>query len=352
MIVAATGGTINGPGGVTLSIPPDALAADTSITITLDGTGAPSLPAGITAGGPMISLAPSGTTFARPLLLSLPVDPAIYPANVTPNFIHTNQAGNGWEQASATRSGDRISVAMAHFTTAVVVGPCSSGCPPPALSITLNQNVAETGFAFFRVDAIYPTVVSSAFGGTYFSYRWLRDGRPTGSINDRTILIDPVALGDAGSYAATVSVRRLDNDVEIASATSPAATLTVTVLPPVITGQPRDAEFAAGESARFVAASTSSVAQTLQWKECAPPGPCATDKSLWPDVNPNLNPSAIEPVLRLPNLDRRARTARRTRCVPSTPPTRSSTCASPSSGAAMPPSCACGRPRWSPCSCP
>lgn len=301
-IAAAVGGTINGPGGVTLAIPASALAADTSITIALDGTGAPPLPAGITAGGPMLSLTPSGTTFARPVLLSLPIDPALYPANVTPNFIQTNQAGSGWEQIPATRSGDRISVAMAHFTILVALGPCSSGCPPPALSITLNLSVAETGFAFFRVDAIYPTLVSDAFGGTYFSYRWLRDGRSTGAINDRSILIDPVSLTDAGSYTAVVSVRRLDNNVEIASATSPAATLTVTVLPPVITGQPRDVEFDSGGSARFISASTSSVAQTLQWKRCPPGATCPADKSTWMDVNSATNPSAIEPVLRLRSL--------------------------------------------------
>jgi alpha-tubulin suppressor-like RCC1 family protein len=297
MIPAATGGTINGPGGVTLVIPPGALATDTPITIALASSGAPPLPAGITAGGPMISLTPSGITFARPLLLSLPVDPVLYPANVTPNFLQTNEAGSGWEQIPATRNGDRVTLATAHFTIYVASGPCSAGCPPPALSITLDQTVAEGGFAFFRVDAAYPTLASDFFGGTYFSYRWLRDGRPAGVINDRTILINPVSLGQAGSYSVEVSVRRVDNDDVIASAVSPAATLAVTVLPPVITGQPRDVEFVVGGSARFISASTSSVAQTLQWKRCDPGTSCPADKSLWMDVNPTVNPTATTPVL-------------------------------------------------------
>ena len=313
MIPAATGGTINGPGGVTLVIPPGALAADTPITIALASSGAPPLPAGITAGGPMISLTPSGTTFAQPLVLSLPIDPALYPAGVTPNFIQTNQAGNDWEQIPATRSGDRISVAMSHFTIGVVSGPCSGGCPPPTLSIVVVQftpssgtstTVGETGLAGFRVNAHYPTNVSGAFGGTYFSYRWLRDGRRAGAIDDATILINPVTLADAGTYTAMVSVRRADNNVEIASAVSPPATLTVLAAPPVITGQPRDAEFAPTESARFISASTSSVAQRLQWKLCPPPpgAACPADKALWMDVNSVTNPTAIEPVLRLTSL--------------------------------------------------
>ena len=42
-ISAANGGTIDGPSGVTLKIPPGALAADTAITIAIDDAGAPAV---------------------------------------------------------------------------------------------------------------------------------------------------------------------------------------------------------------------------------------------------------------------------------------------------------------------
>ncbi len=92
-ISAAAGGTINGPGGVVLTIAPDALAADTAITIAIDDTGAPPLPAALTPlAVPMISLTPHGTTFSVPVTLSVPV-----PAGQELVVVKTNERRDGWE---------------------------------------------------------------------------------------------------------------------------------------------------------------------------------------------------------------------------------------------------------------
>ncbi len=96
-IVGAAGGTVNGPNGAKLVIPAGALAADTTIAIEATTAGSPPLPGTFSALGAMFPFTPHGTTFAVPMTLTVPFDPASVPAGQTPALYKTN-AQNQWEQ--------------------------------------------------------------------------------------------------------------------------------------------------------------------------------------------------------------------------------------------------------------
>ncbi len=137
-INAATGGTISGLNGVTLSIPPAALQADTAITIAFDATGAPplpTLPEGATLAAPMLSLTPHGTTFSVPVTLTLLIDPAKVPADATPLLFKTNPQRDGWEQIGAMRTGNTLTAAITSFSHVIIAGPGSGSTPPPSFSV-------------------------------------------------------------------------------------------------------------------------------------------------------------------------------------------------------------------------
>jgi uncharacterized delta-60 repeat protein len=99
VVIGAAGGTVNGAGagsGVQIVIPPGALATDTPIAIEQTPAGSPPLPNGFSVAGQMFALTPHGTSFAVPVSVTLPFDPALLPANRTPELYKSNAAGQ-WE---------------------------------------------------------------------------------------------------------------------------------------------------------------------------------------------------------------------------------------------------------------
>lgn len=274
--VGAAGGTIAGPGGVTLTIPPDALAADTALTIALDDTGAPPLPAGLPVLGPTIALLPHGTTFSVPVTLTLALDPAQAPAGATVTLLKTNQARDAWTALVTERTGNTASAALTSFSNGVgfvAIDP-GAGTPRPATLTLLSSpgdcTVVEGGWCFFHGEAL------SSRSDDPPQYQWLRDGVPVAGEIDELILVNPVATGDDGArYSLRISTQTGT------PLTTVAATLHVLALPPSIVTQPLNLQVEAGQTAVFSAASSSSVAQTLQWKRCNASQACPADPAQW-----------------------------------------------------------------------
>ena len=298
-INAAAGGTINGPDGVTLTIPPAALAADTAITIALDATGAPPLPDVLAPlDRPLIALLPHGTTFSAPVTLSMP-------AAATPELrvYKTNAQRDGWQALVPVQSGGRVEAAITSFSNIGVVaciGPpftnpaCS--CPAPAAPMRIIGEprdsfvLGEGGFWIFRVDAV---------GCAPLTYRWMRNGSLLPNETNQDILLDPLQLADNGArYSVMVT------DAAGRSVTSRAALLTVNAAAPVIVNHPSDLQVIAGANASFTAASTSTIAQTLQWKRCAAAMTCPASTAAWPDANETSTQLTLPGVALTTNGDR------------------------------------------------
>jgi Calx-beta domain/ZU5 domain len=122
-VVGAAGGTVLGPNGAKVEIPPGALSTDTAINVAPSVAGAPALPSGISAVGQMFAFTPHGTTFAVPVTISLPFDPASVPAGTAPQLYKTD-AQNQWRQvAGAVFGTDSVSAQVTSFSDATVVIP-------------------------------------------------------------------------------------------------------------------------------------------------------------------------------------------------------------------------------------
>jgi uncharacterized delta-60 repeat protein len=144
ILVGAAGGTVVGPNGTKVVIPPGALAADTTINIEESSAGAPALPPGLTVRGPMYAFTPHGTTFAVPVTLTLPFDGSAIPSGSGPAFYKTN-AQNQWERVTtATFGASTVTAQITSFSNG------QSGielieCPLRQWSFQTTTNVPSWG---------------------------------------------------------------------------------------------------------------------------------------------------------------------------------------------------------------
>jgi uncharacterized delta-60 repeat protein len=129
-LIGTSGGTVTGPNGAKVVIPPGALASDTPIAVEQSSAGAPALPAGFIALGSMFAYTPHGTLFAAPVTVTLPFDPALVPAGGVPALYKTN-VQNAWEQVvGASFGANSVSAAVTGFSFAqVVIPPLRSSDP-------------------------------------------------------------------------------------------------------------------------------------------------------------------------------------------------------------------------------
>lgn len=129
--IGAAGGTVQGPSGAQVVIPAGALSQNVAITVTQSSAGSPALPAGLIAAGQMFAFTPHGTTFAAPVTVTVPFDPALVTTGATPTLYKTTAGQAGWEAvAGATVSGNTMMAPVTSFSYLVVVTPPP---PPPAV---------------------------------------------------------------------------------------------------------------------------------------------------------------------------------------------------------------------------
>lgn len=281
-ISAANGGTVNGPGGLVLEIPPDALAVDTALTIAIDDAGAPPLPAGLTAGAPLIALLPHGTTFSVPVRLSVPV-PAGAGAVDVPPVLKTTPNRDGWEALVIERQGDTLVAAITSFSN--IGRTCCVPLPQPPLITKAPDNctVNEHGWCFFKVYALADR------NSGLLRYAWQRNGAVVPGETSSEIVIIPATWDQNGDiYTAVVTDDR--GKVTL----SPTAQLNVVLEPPKIVAHPLDDYVVAGSGVAVIsAASTSSAPQTLQWKRCDPLQTCPSDTFGWTNALGGLTPTLV-----------------------------------------------------------
>jgi len=118
-VIGPTGGTVTGPSGTSVVIPAGALASNTTINIAASSPGTPALPGSFTAAGQMFALTPHGTTFAMPVTVTIPLDPALIPAGQTPVLYKTNAQGQWTEVVNATVGANTISGQVTSFSDLV-----------------------------------------------------------------------------------------------------------------------------------------------------------------------------------------------------------------------------------------
>jgi len=161
--IGAAGGTVTEASGAQVVIPANALSTATNIAVTQNSAGAPALPAGVTAYGPIYALTPHGTSFAVPVTITVPFDPTLVPAGEAPTLYKTNGSLTDWQVvAGAFVNGNTMVGEVTGFSDPVV-----GSKPPPAL----EPGIPERHLIVFSrpLDHSTSTVVDSPIipAGTY-----------------------------------------------------------------------------------------------------------------------------------------------------------------------------------------
>jgi hypothetical protein len=155
-IKAAAGGTVMAA-GLTVAIPAGALAADTDITVAIsDGA---SLPAATTLVSKVFELGPTGTTFLKPVTLTLDFDAAklVAPKVAAIAFL---QAGAWVALADSSTTGAKVSATTTHFTPFAVVSadPAVNTCVGMAKAAC--KACCDTTFASGK-NKVIPSIIQT-----------------------------------------------------------------------------------------------------------------------------------------------------------------------------------------------
>jgi uncharacterized delta-60 repeat protein len=111
------GGTVTGPGGAQVVVPPGAVAQNIVISVEQSSAGAPALPSGVTSVGEMFAFTPHGTRFAVPVTITVPFDPSQVPAGARPALYKTNATRTAFEPVpGATVNGSTLSGQVTGFS--------------------------------------------------------------------------------------------------------------------------------------------------------------------------------------------------------------------------------------------
>ncbi len=245
--IGPSGGTVSGPSGAQVVIPPGALAANVTIAIAQASAGAPALPPGLTGFGQMYAFTPHGTSFAAPVSLTIPFDPASVPAGRTPIVYKTNATMTGWERVGAgTVNGGTITVQVTGFSFTMI-----GNLPPQINQQPQDLSVTAPATAQFSVTAL---------GTPPLSYQWERSddggqtwGTASSASTGSSYTTSPTSVASDHNDRYRVIVSNLEGVT-----TSTAALLTVLagIVAPAITTHPQNQSVPIGGNATFTVVAT------------------------------------------------------------------------------------------------
>ncbi len=115
-VVGTSGATVT-LAGVTLAVPANAVSADTSITVAATAT-----PSGYAPVSPVYEFGPAGTTFAKPVAVTIPLTTATPDAHL----FWSNAAG-GFDDLGGTVTGTTLTGYVTHFSIGFCARPSRDG---------------------------------------------------------------------------------------------------------------------------------------------------------------------------------------------------------------------------------
>ena len=272
--IGSSGGALAHASGASVTIPAAALAANTSVAIETAPAGSGGALPGVAVGS-AFWITPHGQSFAQPVTVSIPFDPAQVPAGAQVSLLKTSNGANGpWiAVAGASVSGNRISGQVGSFSGLVAALLPQITRQPQSLSVTSGQ------VASFDVTAI-------GFNPP-FSYQWRRwndggaafvdlPGQTAATLTLGATSATAAAQGGDDGALFEVIVSNAGGSVRSATAT---LTVTAAITAPAITTQPQNASAAVGSSTTFnvVATGTNLV---YQWQKNGTPIAGQTNASL------------------------------------------------------------------------
>jgi hypothetical protein len=119
--IGLAGGTVVGSSGAKVRIPPAALTTNTDVAITQTSADAPPLPAGTRRIGETFAFTPHGTTFAVPVTVTLPFDPAAVSRGSSPTLMKTNEQDQFETVGNAIFGATAVTAQVTSFSSFVIV---------------------------------------------------------------------------------------------------------------------------------------------------------------------------------------------------------------------------------------
>ncbi len=130
--IGPAGGTVNGPYGAQIIIPPGALARTVDIGFARDSSNAPTFAVSdVDALGATYELTPHGTTFSLPVTVRIPYDPAHLPDEATPT-LHKAESGGTFAALPTTVNGNFLEAAISAFSWVL---PTNASSKPRAVYV-------------------------------------------------------------------------------------------------------------------------------------------------------------------------------------------------------------------------
>ena len=143
--IGPAGGTVLGPNGSKIEIPPGALTTNVQLAIAQSSTGVPPLPTGFTTAGSIFALTPHGTTFAVPVTVTLPFDPAAVRAGIKPVMFKTNSQDQWEPVANAVFDATTVVAQITSFSFPAVMQPLERRAPIRDWAIFPENQPTQTG---------------------------------------------------------------------------------------------------------------------------------------------------------------------------------------------------------------
>lgn len=309
--IGSAGGTLVGPDGAALVVPPGALAESTTFKIAKTSAGAPTDPPGDSAfSGAVYEFTPHGLTFLEPVTVTIPTGST--PAGAALNVFTAGPGDTGWrlvQSAAADGKSTWQTYAFSWFTPGVCA--TSAGADPrkciqaridaqlaanPSNAFTLSSESPNhkawrvTQAAVFRL-AFEMSAPSDCGNARLVVTRRAVAGQPAATVLDQSVLlvVDPANANvarrsadldftygnaDNGRYVYDVLFRCVrPNGAGRAVGGNAFFTVDIPAPPPqqlpTFTGQPANVTVTEPAPATFSAAAAGSPTPTLQWQRSA-----------------------------------------------------------------------------------
>lgn len=149
-----SGGTVTLSGGPSLTVPPGALTASTTLTISSKGSNGPS-------GNPVYVFGPAGTTFASPVTVSLPRPASLAVGAAAAVYWTLPASSTQYEPLAATVVAGGVLADVTHFSEGFVGEPCAAGA-----TCTAGLGACDVGALACEAGAPVCTRTGSAADGT------------------------------------------------------------------------------------------------------------------------------------------------------------------------------------------
>jgi hypothetical protein len=115
-VIGANGGTVTEVSGASVVFPAGAIAANTTIRIARDSTGAPALPADLTSAGSVYVITPHGGDFLQPVLVHIPAPNVTLQPNQQIKLAKAEPGGDWVVLEDTEFSGGTLSVNVTSFS--------------------------------------------------------------------------------------------------------------------------------------------------------------------------------------------------------------------------------------------